>query len=127
MATCKEQSDLPAFALVAVSADWLPADVEVPAYSNGQRWNGWAVPYFTQESAFSLLKFMPELSYDSTRDAFISKSDDGDAYAEDDVFPAVTLVIDGISIKTYAIGAGSWCWHASDNEVSPQSDFPRHF
>lgn len=86
--------------------------MKVPAYSNGRRWNGWAMPYFTIESGKSLLGFMPDLRYDSQRDAFISKAYDDDQ-AEEEVFPAETLVIDGRPIQTYAIGAGFWCWEFS--------------
>ncbi len=98
---------LPAFSLVAIGADWLPDDMKVPAYSNGRRWNGWVMPYFTIEAARSLLPFMPDLSYDSMRDAFVSAPDD---QAEEEAYCAATLVIDRLPIKTYAIGAGSWCW-----------------
>lgn len=103
---------LPAYSLVGICADWLPDDVTVPAYSNGRRWNGWAMPYFSIEAAQSLLKLMPELRYDSARDAFIMKAYDDEA--EDEVFLVETLVIDGQPIKTYAIGAGSWCWEFSE-------------
>lgn len=104
---------LPAFSLVAICAEWLPDDMKVPAYSNGRRWNGWAMPYFTIESGKSLLGFMPDLRYDSQRDAFVSKAYDDDQ-AEEEVFPAETLVIDGRPIQTYAIGAGFWCWEFSE-------------
>ena len=105
---------LPALSLIAISAEWLPDDMSVPAYSNGRRWNGWAMPCFTLEAGRSLLEHMPDLRYDSARDAFISKaSDDGDE-REDDVYLAETHVIDGLPIKLYAIGAGSWCWDLSE-------------
>jgi len=102
---------LPAFSLVAIGADWLPDGMKVQAYANGRRWNGWAMPYFTIEEARSLLEFMPGLRYDSARDAFINAHED---QAEEDVYPAVTLVIGGISIKTYAIGTGCWCWYLAE-------------
>lgn len=102
---------LSAFSLVAISADWLPSDLNVPAYSNGRRWNGWAMPHFTIEAAQSLLKFMPDLRYDSERDAFISAHD---GQAEEELYFSVTLVIDGRPIKTYAIGSGCWCWEFAE-------------
>lgn len=105
-------AELPEFSLQAVSAEWLPDDLKLPAYTNGQRWNGWAMPYFPAEAAHSLLGHMPDLRYDSARDAFVMKSDEDQA--EEEVFPAETLVIDGRPIKTYAIGAGSWCWEFSE-------------
>ncbi len=105
---------LPALSLTAVSADWLPDDMAVPAYSDGRRWNGWAMPCFTLEAGRSLLEYMPDLRYDSVRDAFISKASDDEDEREDDVYLAETHVIDGIPVKLYAIGAGSWCWGLSE-------------
>lgn len=97
-----------AFSLQAVSAEWLPDDLTLPAYTNGQRWNGWAMPYFPAESAHTLLEHMPDLRYDAAQDAFVSKSYDDET--EDDVFPAQELVVEGVTVKVYAVGAGSWCW-----------------
>lgn len=105
-------AELPLFSLKAVSAEWLPDDLKVPAYTNGQRWNGWAMPYFPAQSALSLLEHMPDLSYDATQDAFVSKSSEDDSEAE--VFPAQELVIEGVGVKVYAVGAGSWCWWLED-------------
>lgn len=90
--------------LSAVTADWLPGGLTVPAYTNGMRWNGWAMPFFTFEAATQLLEHMPDLRYDSVKDVFYSQSSD------EDVFDATTLEVDGSKIKTYAIGAGCWCW-----------------
>lgn len=101
-----------AFSLQAVSAEWLPDNLTLPAYTNGQRWNGWAMPYFTAAAAHSLLPHMPDLRYDSARDAFVSKSYE-DQF-EEDVFASETLVIDGHAIKVYPVGAGSWCWWLED-------------
>lgn len=103
---------LPAFSLRVVSAEWLPDALKLPAYTNGQRWNGWAMPYFPVEAAHALLEHMPDLRYDDTRDAFVSKSYDDEA--EDEVYPAQVLVVRGETLKVYAIGAGSWCWWLED-------------
>lgn len=101
---------LPGYSLIAVCADWLPEGVKVPAYSNGRRWNGWAIPYFPFEAARSLLEHMPDLRYDSARDAFVKTN-------EDEIFCAETLVVDGKPIKTYAIGSGYWCWDAAESDA----------
>ncbi len=99
---------LPSFSLHAVSAEWLPDDLKLPAYTNGQRWIGWAMPFFPAEAAHALLEHMPDLRYDTARDAFVSKAYDDES--EDDVFPAQMLVVEGATVKVYAVGAGSWCW-----------------
>ena len=101
----------PGFTLVQVCADWVPDELDLPAYFNGQRWNGWVMPYFSFETAQILVQLMPDLSYDSERDAFIVRADEGQD--EDGVYESETLVIDGVPVKTYAIGAGFWCWELS--------------
>jgi|LNFM01.1.fsa_nt_gb hypothetical protein len=109
---CFKPATPAAYAVAQISAEWLPRGMRVPAYSNGMRWNGWAMPFFTKEAGLSLLQFMPGLSFDSNRDAFVSK--DADMSDEEEVFSAVTLVIEGLPIKTYDIGAGSWCWEFAE-------------
>lgn len=101
----------PAYKLVQIDADWLPEGHTVAAYSNGARWNGWALPYFSAEADRSLLDHMPELRFDAARDAYILKGDDGD---EEDVFEACTIDVDGQPVKTYPIGTGSWTWEFAE-------------
>ena len=55
---------------------------------------------------------MPDLRYDAGRDAFVSK-DSSDEQSEEEVFSSVMLVIEN-PVKTYPIGAGSWCWDLSE-------------
>lgn len=102
----------PAFSLRAVSAEWLPTDMKLPAYTTGERWNGWAMPYFPEKTAHALLPHMPDLSYDATQDAFVSRPIDDENNVT--VFPAQALVVNGEAHKVYAIGAGSWCWWLED-------------
>lgn len=99
---------LPAFTRKAVSAEWLPDDLRLPAYTDGQRWNGWAMPYFELAVAQQLLEHLPNLRYDSERDAFVSEpyDDEGDV----EIFAAEVLWVSGRPVRAYAIGAGSWCW-----------------
>lgn len=105
-------AQLPSFSLCAITAEWLPDTVQVQAYSNGQRWNGWAMPYFPAEAAQQLLEYMPDLRYDAQRDAYVAGADDGET--EEDIFEAQPLIIAGKEVKTYPIGAGCWCWeHAT--------------
>ncbi len=37
------------FARRHVTGEWLPEDLRLPAYTDGRRWNGWAMPYFDFE------------------------------------------------------------------------------
>lgn len=100
---------LPCFEQVEVWADWLPPSLKLAAFSNGDRWNGFAVPYFPLESAQELAKHMPGLRYDAARDAFLIE-EEGDEGACG-VFEVCTLEVDGSAVKAYPIGAGAWCWH----------------
>ena len=90
-------------------ADWLPPSLKLAAFSNGDRWNGFAVPYFPLESAQELAKHMPGLRYDAARDAFLIE-EEGDEGACG-VFEVCTLEVDGSAVKAYPIGAGAQCWH----------------
>jgi hypothetical protein len=96
------------FARRHVSGEWLPEDLRLPAYTDGRRWNGWAMPYFEFEVAKQLLDHMDDLRYDADKDAFVNTSDD------DETFEATTVEVDAISIKVYPIGAGCWCWCEED-------------
>lgn len=101
----------PAYKLIQIDADWFPEGYTVPAYSNGARWNGWAMPYFGVEAARSLLAYLPDLRFDEARDAYVLKSecDDGE-----DVFEACTIDVEGQPVKTYPIGAGGWTWEFAE-------------
>ena len=99
---------LPAFSLCAVSAEWLPPGLTFAAYSKGQRWNGWAMPYFPAESAMALREHLPGLCYDATRDVFVDDSEENEP--DEVIFPAEEIIVDGKPVKVYAIGAGYWCW-----------------
>lgn len=108
-----EPVERPGYVLSSVTAEWLPRGLSIPAYTNSLRWNGWVMPRFTYEEATSLLEFMPDLRFDSSKDVFYTDpSGEGE---ESIVFPAETLEIEGSLIKTYAIGAGCWCWESSES------------
>ncbi len=97
------------YVLSAVTAEWLPGHVTAPAYTNGQHWNGWAMPLFTLAAAKQLLQHMPELHYDEPTDAFVvDPHDDNEETIER--YGAEYLTVAGERVKVYAIGAGSWCW-----------------
>lgn len=86
-------ADVPAFAEVLVEPDWA-AGVTFSAYSNGRRWNGWAMPYFTRESGLRVCEIVDNLRYDESQDAFVAPSDD----ESDEVFRSQTLVVEGKAV-----------------------------
>lgn len=101
------RADLPTYSAIEVDADWLPDGMTLPAYSNGMRWNGWAMPYFERDTATRLLAIAEDLTYDEAADHFVMKGQDGD---EADVFAATMIEVDGKTIKVYPVGLGSWTW-----------------
>lgn len=103
------QGKLP-FKAARFDADWLPNDFLLEGYTDGRRWNGWAMPYLRLDQAQRLLAHMPDLRYDAGRDAFIQTIAEYDPPDNEDVFEACWISVDGHAIKVYAIGAGSWCW-----------------
>lgn len=99
--------DLPPYGEVSVAIeDFGEPGTKFLAYSDGRCWNGWAMPYFPFESALALKEVMGGLRYDAGRDAFILEV----RGEEPEDFVAEVIQVDGVDIKVYPIGAGSWCW-----------------
>ena len=108
--------------------DAYPEHLSFEGFTFGERWNGWACPYFTKEQGLKLIDAQNELvnycvksgvpfftlKFDEEKDAFIigyfDSIDDEDAQFED--YEAV--VREGV--KLYAIGAYSWCWYELKTE-----------
>src|SRR6266487_3698101 len=53
-----------------------PPEVVIDAFSNGQLWNGWLIPFFTLEAALALREHMPELYYSEATDQFCLQGDE---------------------------------------------------
>lgn len=100
----------PEFSLVNITADWLPDEVTLQAYSDGTRWNGWAMPCFTREVALQLTALMPIVRYDEARDAFVATIDED----EEELFRSRVVRVGNQEVITYPIGSGSWCWEELD-------------
>ncbi len=88
---------------------------EFEGYDEGRRWNGWACPTFTREQADKVATWWNTqpgcvAEWDSEHDgyAFICEGWD-----EPDCFLPDYLI--QLGEKTWAIGAGSWCWNRHDD------------
>lgn len=106
----------PGFRRASFSGDW--NETPVRGFSDGNRWNGWAMPYFEFDTAQAIAaEFEGEdstLRYQKDIDAFIYTSancpDAPEAYA------GTWIDIEGKPMKVYPIGAGSWCWYEESND-----------
>jgi len=106
------KEELP-FKEVAIQADWLPEGFQIKALSDGNVWNGWAQPFFRLEEALRLSEVMDNVTFDAANDRFVIRNEDYEPPEDVEFVDAVTLKVAGESIKTYPIGAGSWCWETA--------------
>ncbi|WP_321967183.1 hypothetical protein [Burkholderia cepacia] len=80
------------------------------AYSNGARYNGGIIPYFSKEEADRLAKVQGELSFDAKHNSFVWHPHDG-TKDDSEVYVGVSIEVAGRVIEVYGIGAGSWSWY----------------
>jgi hypothetical protein len=82
-------------------------DNEFEGWTAGKLWNGWAMPCFEIQQATKLAELLGEqLRCDSSQDAFISTSGDGEEIWSGQIID----LPDGGQVKAYAVGASSWMW-----------------
>lgn len=113
-ATFKEIS-IPPYKAAKFTADWFPENFKVEGYTNGLKWDGWEIPYFTKQEGLKLLEHLPSLKYDKSADAFINTLEDAGPDDLPTLFPAeILLEVSGKEVKVYGIGASSWCWDLAD-------------
>lgn len=83
-------------------------------YTDGDSWNGWACPYFTQDIAEAVLKASEKngyiWSYDETAACFLVRHNEDPEDYEPEMFAGVKIQVEGHEIIAYAIGAYSWTW-----------------
>lgn len=103
---------IPGYQLGAVTLDMAPEGTSIPAYLNGQRWNGWQTPQFPVASMPQVMELVGCVTYDADRDAYIVKESD-DPEDEWVVEAQMIETADGQQVKTYGVGAGSWTWETA--------------
>lgn len=80
-----------------------------PAYSNGERWNGWALPYFEYQVAVKVAHMISNKTrYDRDTETFTIPDDDYPA--EPYTYKSQLITVNGAKIKVWGAGTGSWCW-----------------
>lgn len=97
--------------------------VRYPGYTRGERWNGFACPYFTKEVGQQIAKDGSTedyyLIFDEKKDRFVYHDCDCDQL-EYEVFEGEDIIVDGENIHVYPIGAFSWIWSDYDHKYSQE-------
>lgn len=84
-------------------------DETFEGWSDGRRWNGWAMPLFEFVSASAVVAVCDPHHghFDGASDSFVTgKADDEQEFWRGEI---ITLS-DGSEAKVYPVGAGSWTW-----------------
>ncbi|WP_425953056.1 hypothetical protein [Ralstonia pseudosolanacearum] len=110
---------------MAVSGDWLDW-TPIPAYSNGDLWNGWQQPLFPKSSVQQIELLMPgEVRFDEAEGLVRIFEDANDA---EPVFAsrALQIEVDGQSMEVFIIGTGAfgpgWCWVDVGNDTDTEAE-----
>ena len=77
-------------------------------WSNGELWNGWAMPRFEFAVCREILKSLgdEQARVEQKGDAFVTVSN-----GEEEMWLAEQITIsDGSQVRVYPLGAGSWTW-----------------
>ena len=98
-----EDESEPEFKRELVSAEWMEACFL--AYSNGVRWNGWAVPYFTWEQVDDLAKLMPDAIRCGNGKVEEFDFEEGEWIEVE----RANLLFDDGPVAVFKLGNG-WCW-----------------
>jgi len=95
----------------------------LPGFTTGRRWNGWACPVFLRDSCEALLKRLPGARFDPAREAFlIPREDAGPGEEAEEVYLPQTIVVHGEPIRVWAIGSGSWTWEMTSAGADVRDD-----
>ncbi len=97
------------------SAEWFEGDLNLVGYSDGSRWNGWAVPFVTKEVAQEIVRLLDSLDEDSYRfriegdDIYFFDPQEQEEYK---LAPDVCQTTDGEKpLYNFSLG---WCWEFVD-------------
>jgi len=87
----------------------MDSDESFSGWTDGNSWNGWAMPHFEFTEAERLIRWLNDgkSRFDEKRKAFVTFSTDG----EEEVWEGTEIrVSDGTTVQAFPVGAGSWCW-----------------
>lgn len=102
-----------AYRLSEVRGDWAEVeDDEFPCYLSDQRWNGWAVPYFTKEQAQAVVADHPTIWSGGLvwqDDVILYTFPVDGEITETEIIKPTTITVDGQDLQVYQLCDG-WCW-----------------
>jgi hypothetical protein len=87
------------------------SETQYKGFTCGNTWNGWACPCFEKAVAEQIFKDLCEdeqWHYSARLDMFCYAEDSDQELDEE--WPSLTINVNGITHKVYAIGAQSWMW-----------------
>ncbi len=96
------------------------------AYSDGSRWNGWAMPSFTpcemQRMANANTNTYGEFEYDPEFKTWTARVEGVD---ELETWKLHTIWVEGEGwVDVFDVGAGAWCWELDETEMKPYFKTP---
>lgn len=110
--------------LVKVTIGLGDEDTVFDAYTHGETWNGWAIPFFTVEEGQRIAAWTHELAkqapagietvtWDGPRKAFVLEDPqyphkDGEPVPDEDIVDGVP--VEELGLTLYGIGIYKWAW-----------------
>lgn len=95
-------------------------------FTNGDRWNGWACPYFTLEVGKKImtdLKGQAEYTwadYNKEHDEFITNYEG--LIGDSETWEGMDIEVEGEIVHVYPIGAFGWVWSEIENATAYEYD-----
>lgn len=109
-----------------VSIDGVDTPADLWAYVvQGERWNGWALPFFVKEQAdrvmvaFNKQPDVQHIDYVAYRDEYLA-FDCESPHENPEVFIPEAIEVDGLVIHAYPLGAWGWTW---DDDPMPVDNY----
>lgn len=104
------------FVVMSSPSPWMAASFSIDdmeevfeGFTNGRRWNGWEVPYFTREVAERVMKTFGCDEFSLTWDGDTIVHTDSAYPDEAQRIEPQTIVVDGVSHTVWQVGDG-WVW-----------------
>jgi hypothetical protein len=96
---------------------------DLPGFTTGRRWNGWACPVFPRASCEALIARLPCARFDPASEALlVPREDAGPGDEAEEVYLPQTILFDGQPLRVWAIGTDSWTWEETSPAQGVEND-----